>query len=112
MITYDWNCRKVDARPLENEEVNVVYNIHWVVTGTSNQVNSSGVHYTSTCIGSQVVAYNPEEDFVAFTDLTNDIVTGWVRSALGEEKIASIEINIENKINNLTTPESVTLTIG
>ena len=33
MATYDWNCKKVDIHPQEEGKTNVVYNVHWVVTG-------------------------------------------------------------------------------
>lgn len=112
MINYDWNCRTVDARPLEDGEVDVVYNVHWRVTGTSDELNPEGNAYSASNIGTQVVTWNPEGTFIPFEDLTNEIVVEWTQTAMGEEQVANIEASIANQIESLIHPTSVTLTIG
>tara|TARA_R110000787_G_scaffold84109_1_gene180551 strand:- start:416 stop:772 length:357 start_codon:yes stop_codon:yes gene_type:complete len=112
MITYDWNCRTVDARPLENGETNVVYDVHWIVIGTSDEVDAEGNAYLATVIGVQNLPWNPEGTFIPFEDLTNEMVVEWTQAAMGEEQVASIEANIQSQINALITPTSVTLLIG
>ena len=112
MITYDWNCRTVDARPLEDGQTDVVYNVHWRVTGTSDELNPEGNAYSAGSIGTQTVTWNPEGTFIPFEDLTNEIVVEWTQAAMGAEQVASIEFSIESQINSLITPTSVTLTIG
>ena len=112
MITYDWNCRTVDARPLEDGEVDVVYNVHWIVTGVSDELKPDDSAYSATNIGTQNVPWNPEGAFIPFEDLTNEIVVEWTQAAMGEEQVASIEASIESQINSLITPTSITLTIG
>ena len=52
MITYDWNCKTVDVHPQEEGETDVVYNVHWIVTGTKED-------YSATNIGTQVVSFRP-----------------------------------------------------
>jgi hypothetical protein len=112
MIIYNWNCKTVDARPLEDGEVDVVYNVHWIVTGVSDELKPDDSAYSATNIGTQNVPWNPEGAFIPFEDLTNEIVVGWTQAAMGEEQVASIEASIESQINSLITPTSVTLTIG
>tara|TARA_R110002124_G_scaffold198196_2_gene365147 strand:- start:1752 stop:2087 length:336 start_codon:yes stop_codon:yes gene_type:complete len=105
MIIYDWNCRTVDARPLENGETDVVYNVHWVVTGVDGD-------YSSNAIGTQTVPLSEDGTFIPFEDLTNEIVVVWTQEAMGEEQVAGIEANIQSQIDALITPTSVTLLIG
>ena len=112
MITYDWNCRTVDARPLEDGQTDVVYNVHWRVTGTSDELNPEGNAYSAGSIGTQTVTWNPEGTFIPFEDLTNEIVVEWTQAAMGEEQVASIETSIASQIESLIHPTSVTLTIG
>tara|TARA_B110000196_G_C21067842_1_gene625839 strand:+ start:86 stop:445 length:360 start_codon:yes stop_codon:yes gene_type:complete len=112
MITYDWNCQTVDARPLEDGEVDVVYNVHWRVTGTSDELNIEGNAYSAGSIGTQVVPWNPESTFIPFENLTNEIVVEWTQAAMGEEQVTSIEANIASQIERLINPTSITLTIG
>ena len=40
--TYDWNCRTVDCYPTDESYTDVVYNVHWRVTGISDQKDSEG----------------------------------------------------------------------
>jgi hypothetical protein len=112
MVTYDWNCRTVDARPLEDGETDVVYNVHWIVTGTSDVLNPEGIAYSATNIGTQIVPWNPGGTFIPFEDLTNDIVVGWTQDAMGAEQVTAIEASIDSQIDSLITPTSVTLTVG
>lgn len=112
MITYDWNCKTVDVHPQEQGETDVVYNVHWIVTGTSDQLNPEGEPYAATSIGTQVVPLDESTPFVPFSDLTNDIVVGWTKDAMGEEQVQAIEAGIASQIEELINPTSVTMTIN
>jgi len=109
MTNYDWNCKTVDAYPQDGDYTDVVYNVHWIVTGTSD---SEGVTYSATSIGTQVLDTSVITDFIPFDELTNEQVVSWTKSAMGEEQVDSIETAIQSEIDNLINPTSVTLTIG
>ncbi len=111
MTTYNWNCKTVDCYPEQNNEADVVYNVHWIVTGTSDQLNQEGKPYSATNIGTQVLDTSAITNFIPFDQLTNDEVVAWTKSAMGDEKVASIEASIQQRIDNLITPSSVTLEI-
>jgi hypothetical protein len=104
MITYDWNCKTVDVHPQEKGETNVVYNVHWIVTGNKED-------YSVNNIGTQIVTLDPETPFVPFEDLTNDIIVGWTKEAMGEEQVKAIEDSIASQIAEKENPTSVTVTI-
>jgi len=104
MITYDWNCKTVDVHPQEEGETDVVYNVHWIVTGTKED-------YSATSIGTQVVTLDSETPFIPFEDLTNEIVVEWTKDAMGEEQFKAIEDGIASQIAELENPTSVTMTI-
>jgi hypothetical protein len=112
MTIYNWNCRTVDAYPQDGDNTDVVYNVHWIVTGISDQLDSKGNPYSATNIGTQVLNTSDITDFIPFEDLTNEEVVAWTQSAMGEEQVASIEANIQSQIDNLINPTSITLTIG
>jgi hypothetical protein len=105
MITYNWNCKTVDVHPQEEGQTNVVYNVHWIVTGVDGD-------YSATNIGTQIVSLSEGGSFIPFEDLTNEIVVGWTKEAMGEEQVASIEASIASQIEALINPTSVTMTIG
>ncbi len=112
MVTYDWNCKTVDAYPQDGEYTDLVYNVHWIVTGTSDELKPDGTVYSATNIGTQTLDVSDVTEFIPFEDLTNEQVVGWTKSALGEERVASIEANIAAQIEQMIKPTSVTLTIG
>lgn len=105
MITYDWNCKTVDVHPQEEGETDVVYNVHWIVTGVDGD-------YSSSCIGTQVVPLNEGGTFIPFEDLTNDVVVEWTKEAMGEEQVTQIEAGVASEIEGKINPTSVTMTIG
>lgn len=111
MTTFDWNCKTVDVYPTSGDNTDVVYNVHWRVTGTSDQVDADGNAYTATSIGTQTLSTEEIVDFVPFEDLTNELVAGWVQAAMGEEAVANLEDSLNNQIDALITPTSVTKTI-
>jgi hypothetical protein len=104
MITYDWNCKTVDVHPQEEGKTNVVYNVHWVVTGIKED-------YSATNIGTQVVSLSEGGDFIPLEDLTNETIVGWTKDAIGEERVKAIETSIASQIEEEINPTSVTITI-
>ncbi len=105
MIAYDWNCKTVDVHPQEEGETDVVYNVHWIVTGVDGD-------YSASCIGTQVVPLNEGGTFIPFEDLTNDVVVEWTKEAMGEEQVTQIEAGVASEIEGKINPTSVTMTIG
>ena len=109
---FNWDCKTVDAYPLVGEDSDVVYNVHWIVTGVSYQLDSQGNPYQARSIGTQALSTDDITDFIPFGDLTNEIVVEWTKSAMGDEEVAFVENGIQSQINSLITPTSVTLTVG
>ena len=112
MTTFNWNCKTVDVYPTDENYTDVVYNVHWRVTGTSDQLDPQDNPYTATSIGTQTLNTSDITDFIPFEDLTNEEVVAWTQGAMGEEQVTQIETNIDAQIENLITPTSLTLTIG
>ena len=109
--TYDWNCRTVDCYPTDESYTDVVYNVHWIVTGTSDTLDPDGNAYTATSIGTQTISTDDITDFTPFADLTNADVVAWTKEAMGADQVTALEANIQSQIDLEITPTSVTLTI-
>ena len=108
--TYTWNCATVDAYPThtdENEvtESQVVYNVHWRVTG------SDEIHSASS-IGTQTLATDDLSGFTAFDSVTHEDMITWTKAAMGEERVTEMEASLDSQIAELAAPSSVTLTIA
>jgi hypothetical protein len=109
---YSWNCKTVDVHPSEADYTDVVYNVHWIVTGVSDELDPGGNAYQATSIGTQVVPLDPESQFIPFDELTNEIVVEWTKEAMGAEQVTAIEQSITNQIEQEINPTSVTMTIA
>lgn len=110
MNTYTWNCRTVDAYPTHTDEngvteSQVVYNVHWRVTGSDETHNA-------TVIGTQTLATADLSGFTSFDAVTHEDMIAWTQAAMGEERVAELEASLDAQIAELAAPSSVTLTIA
>jgi len=108
--TYSWDCRTVDAYPTHTDEngvteSQVVYNVHYRVTGTDG-TNSS------TVIGTQTLETADLSGFTAFDAVTHEDMIAWTKGAMGTERVSEIEASLDSQIADLAAPSSVTLTIA
>ena len=117
-ITYTWDCRTVDTYPTHsdaqdpaNSENDVVWNIHYRLTGSETK---SGVHYSESVIGTTPISVEDLSSFTPFSSLTNEIITGWATASLESDhsgSVAALKANISSSIVEQRKPSSVTKTI-
>ena len=110
--TYSWDCRTVDCYPTFEDNSDVVYNVHWRINATSDQVDSDDNPYTATVYGTETISTEDIKDFIPFADLTNETVTGWVETTMGEEKVAELKSGLDAQIESKINPTSVTLEVS
>lgn len=106
MINYNWDCKTVDVYPSQNDNTDVVYNVHWRVTGEDDKTLT-----TSNSIGTQVLNTESITEFIPFEDLTNDQIVEWTKATMGEEQVAAIESGIAKQIAEKENPTSITMHI-
>ena len=99
-ITYNWTVAQMDAYPEYEGNENVVFTVHWRMNGVDGD-HTAGVY------GSVGLTLDPEAEFTAYEDLTQEQVVGWVKDALGEEQVTSYEENVANQIEQLVNPPVV-----
>jgi len=102
MTTFTWKVANLE-RNIADGKVTVV---HYTVNALSDQVDpnsESGGFYSAGAYGS---ASFDGEVTVDFADLTEEVVIGWVKDQFGEEKVAEIEVALQNQIDTKITPVS------
>ena len=107
--TYTWQINALDTNPTQGDLADVVYNIHWGLTATSEEVNEDGNPYTATSIGTQSVAAPDGESFTAFENLTQEIVEGWLETS--DLDVEAIKASLDSQITEAITPTSVTKSV-
>jgi hypothetical protein len=112
-VSYLWNCTRVDVYPVEDENPDVVYNVHWNLLGASNEdLMPNGQPYQASTVGTQMLDTSTITEFIPFEDLTDEIVTDWVITAMGSEAVEALELGIFNMIEEQISPTSISLIIG
>ena len=109
--TTAWDCKTVDVHPTEGSNADVVYNVHWIVTGTSSEKDPDGKFWQAYNIGTQIVPA-PTGTFIPFAELKESDVESWTKTAMGAKMVASTEASVVAAVALLIAPTSVTMTIG
>ena len=104
--TYSWQINALDTYPSQEDLTDVVYNIHWGMTATSDQTDADGNAYTANSIGTQTVAAPDADDYTAFEDLTQEIVGAWLEAS--DLDVEAIKEGLDTQIVEKITPTSVT----
>lgn len=99
-VVNTWSVVQLDAYPEVDGKTDVVFNVHWTLTATDGT-------YSGNVYGSQSVTLDPSAPFVPYASLTEAQVIGWVKDALGEEQVASLEANVAEQIANQINPPVV-----
>ena len=107
-ITYTWNCKTVDTYPTKDGKNDVIFNVHWRLTGQDDTADKN----TSVNYGIVSLDTSDLTSFKAFDDITESDINSWVESALGADKVTAIKASIDGQIAEKITPTSVTKTIG
>ena len=110
--TYTWNCKTVDTYPTHDSHSDVVYNVHWRLNAESDQQDAEGNNYSASVYGTHSVNADDISSFIPFADLTNDVVTGWVTTGMGDDEVANLKSGLDSNIDSQINPTSVTQTIG
>ena len=110
--TYTWDCKTVDTYPTHDGHSDVVYVVHWRLNAESDQQDAEGNNYSASVYGTHSVNADDISNFIPFADLTNDVVTGWVTTGMGDDEVANLKSGLDSNIENQINPTSVTKTIG
>lgn len=107
-IIYNWLCNTVDVYPIQGELTNVIYRVHYRVSGG---IDYSTTPITASRIGTQGLNTDVVTNFIPFDQLTSEQTIAWTKSAMGETLVAEIEAEIANQIELQKNPVSVTMVV-
>ena len=93
MTTFTWTVSQLDCYPQADNETDVVFTVHWQLTGADGTYNGS---VYSTC---SVPA--PTGTFTPYADLTQNQVLGWIWASGVDQTSAeaAVQTQIDNQIN-------------
>ena len=82
MTTYTWKVSQLERESSDG----YVFTAHWNVNATETVEDKT---YSAGAYGS-IGLERPEEDLIAFEELTEELVVSWVLDKLGEEQVVNI----------------------
>lgn len=103
MKNYTWtikNLQTVDEGSETDFVTTVIYNV------TCTEIVDEQT-YSASLLSSMIFTPTIEEGFVAYTDLTESQVVGWVKDELGEKEVSSIQSSLAQQVDNKINPPVV-----
>ena len=99
MTTYTWKVSQLERETSDG----YVFTAHWTVNATETVEDQT---YNAGAYGS-IGFQRPEEDLIAFEELTEELVVSWVLDKLGEEQVVNMETSLTNQIQEQKTPSKI-----
>ena len=91
MTTFSWNIANLERETHDG----FVFTAHYTV-------NAEDGTYTAGAYGS--IGLERPEELIPFAQLTEEIVVGWVKDKLTEEKVDSIEAALQEQLDQQHAP--------
>lgn len=86
----------MDCYPQDNNQKNVVFNIHWICSGIQDT-------YTASTYSSCTVPSPTDETFTPYDQLTKEQVLGWIWSN-GVDKVLTESVLIQQITDQMNPP--------
>ena len=109
-ITYNWNFDPLEVTYSSASLANVISIVHWQYNAETEGTSSLGVSgsFVASNIGTQALDPVASGDFVAYGDLTEALVTGWVTASLGDDRVTEIQTNVSKSLVDQLAPPTGT----
>jgi len=91
MTTFTWNIANLERETADG----FVFTVHYTV-------NAKNDTYSSGAYGS--IGLERPDTLIPFSDLTEEIVVGWVKEKFGSEKVAEIEAALQAQLDEQAAP--------
>lgn len=92
MITYDWNCKTVEAYPELNGHNNVIHTVYYMIQGVEDDKHHE-------IIGQVQLDTSSLDNFVEIENLTSSDITDFVRDTLGLDMVDGLEAEIAKELH-------------
>lgn len=89
--TFTWNIANLERETSDG----YVYTAHYTIDAKDT--------YSAGAYGS-IGFERPEGELIPFADLTLDLVVGWVKDKLGDEKVTEIEAALQSQLDEQRNP--------
>ena len=90
---FEWKIANLERHTADG----VVYSVHYTV-------NADDGTYSAGAYGSLGLEAPEPDSMIPFDQLTEEIVVGWVKDKLGDEKVAEVEVALQAQLDEKHAP--------
>ena len=111
-FTYRWNFDPLEVTYSSASLDNVVSTVHWQYHAETEGTSSLGVSgsFIASNIGTETLSSVASADFVAYGELTEDLVEGWVTGSMGDDRVTELQTNVSKSLEAQLNPPTGTKT--
>ena len=108
--TYSWTMQGIwyDVGPDSEGHSNVVSTIDWLLTASDNEDPPHEAKWTGTAH----VTWAESDDWIAYEDLTESDVVGWVEDEFAEGELDEMKSNLDAQIEEEVNPTKLSVSVG
>jgi len=96
-IINTWTVRQMDAFVEYEGQPNVIFAIHWTLTGVNGD-------YTASVDSVTGVSFSEDTVFTPYANISEAQAIDWVQEALGEEAVTEYEATVAQQIADQIDP--------
>ena len=96
-ISYNWGVANLERHLADG----IIYTVHYTISADDGT-------YASSAYGSLGLEPPEENEAIPYSQLTPEIVIGWVKEKFGAEKVAEIEDALAQQIEQQRVPKTGT----
>jgi len=100
-ISYSWKITQMTKKTI-GDNANVVLHVRWDLTGTESSTGTSGKFSGATPLDFDS---SSTDEFVAFGDLTEEMVIGWIKNVVVDSYWDHVVERIQKQIDDIDDPE-------
>jgi hypothetical protein len=102
--TYTWSVKKMTAHAKEGNFENIIHSVEWDCSATDD------VDTVATS-GTQAIEFNAGSSFTPSNQLTEQLVVGWVKTAMGQQTVSAVQSQLDAQLQEVKTPETVNIAL-
>jgi hypothetical protein len=91
--TFTWNIAQLEREVSDG----FVFTAHYTIDAKDDA-------YTAGAYGS--IGFQRPDDLIPYSELTLEEVVGWVKEALGEDKVADVEAALQKQLDEQRAPST------
>ena len=102
-MSYIYNTQEIEVYNSYEGQNDVVYKVNYSITKTDSNGNAETVFKVADINVSNL------DNFIAYDDLTSEIVIGWIKADLGADGVTALETEVDNALSTMLNTSVKTL---